>query len=84
MLGKNMGYSSEDLTNNMLKFIENLKSAEKVEVVDEFKAIDFGDEFDAGATVTKPGGMTEAKFEESLRHMDEMLGGSSASRGRSV
>jgi hypothetical protein len=84
MLGKNMGYSSEELTDQMLKFIENSRSEKKVEVVDEFKAIDFGDEFDVGATVTKSGGMTEEKFEESLMRMDEVLGGNSASRGRSI
>jgi hypothetical protein len=84
MLGKNMGYSSEELTDQMLKFIENSKNAEKVDTVDEFKAIDFGDEFDEGATVTKSGGMTEEKFNESLRRMDEVLGGNSTSRGRSI
>jgi chromosome segregation ATPase len=30
-------------------------------------------EFDEGATITKPGGMTEEKFEESLNRMDKKL-----------
>jgi hypothetical protein len=86
VLCKNIGYSGDELRDRMLEHVEKLKHPEPQfnEVVDDFKTIDFGDEFDAGATITKSGGMTEEKFEESLRRMDEVLGGSSASHGRSV